>query len=128
MGDRVERVLVEDEGAQPRRRTVRSAGGHGDVISERRSVEVVVRGQMDGIRPIETAVLTYVWHAPPLDASGHPMVLGGVGWQFLRMDTQVQGLGGELKPGTVLMADDLRMLGPSVRWAWDLVQRHRPRG
>ena len=122
-----ERVLVEDEGAQPRRRTVRAWGEHGAVISENRVIEVVVRGQMDGIRPIETAVLTYRWHAPSLDARGLPAG-DGRGWEFISLASWVQGLDGSLKQGSTIWATDLQQIGPSLGWAWDLVQQHRPRG
>jgi hypothetical protein len=106
---------------------MRSAGWHGAVISEQRQVEVVVRGQMDGIRPIETAVLTYRWYAPPLDGRGVP-VRQVRGWEFWSMETQVQGMRGELKPGTTIWAQDLQAVGPALKWAWDLVEQHRPRG
>jgi hypothetical protein len=89
---------------------------HGSVQGEMRRIQVAVRGQMDGIRPIEAVVLTYRWTR----ASG--------GWVFEEMETLVQGLDGTLKPGTVLNSADFHMLGPSLGWAWELGHAHWPRG
>lgn len=92
------------------------SAGHGSVQAELRRIQVAVRGQMDGIRPIEAVVLTYRWVAQ------HPH------WLFEQLETLVQGLGGELKPGTVLSSEEFGMLGPSLGWAWDLATSMRPRG
>lgn len=92
------------------------SGPHGSVQGELRRIQVAVRGQMDGIRPIEAVVLTYRWTR----ASG--------GWVFESLETLVQGLDGSLKPGTVLSAEDFHMLGPSLGWAWELGHQMWPRG
>jgi hypothetical protein len=92
------------------------SGGHGSVQAELRRIQVAVRGQMDGIRPIEAVVLTYRWVAE------HPH------WVFEELQPLVQGLDGALKPGTVLTSEDFSLLGPSLGWAWDMVTAMRPRG
>lgn len=88
---------------------------HGSVQAEVRCFQVAVRGQMDGIRPIEAVVLTYTWSPR-------------IGWVFEGLETLVQGLDGALKPGAVLTNDDFALLGPALGWAWDLVSQMRPRG
>ena len=86
------------------------------VQGEARRIQVPVRGQMDGIRPIEAVVLEYRW----TKASG--------GWVFAGLETLVQGLGGELKVGTPLSAEEWHQLGPSLGWAFEIVHAHWPRG
>jgi len=99
-------------------------GRHGEVQAELRRIQVAVRGQMDGIRPIEAVVLTYRWTPPTEWAGGMEPAC----WTFEGMETLVQGLDGSLKPGTPLSADEWAQLGPSLGWVWDLVHAMRPRG
>lgn len=89
---------------------------HGTVQAELRRIQVAVRGQMDGIRPIEAAVLTFRW-------------TGGEGWIFEELETLVQGMAGELKPGVVIAAEDWPTItDPERAWAAELVRAVRPRG
>lgn len=98
---------------------------HGEVQAELRRIQVSVRGQMDGIRPIEAVVLTYRW-VP--DRAWPDRDVAWSGWVFEELQPLVQGLDGTLKPGTVLSAEDVALLGPSLGWAWALVHALRPRG
>lgn len=97
---------------------------HGEVLGEIRQITVAVRNQMDGIRPIEQATLTYRWF-PAMDRDGQEFPGG---WTFEGMTTTVQGLDGVLKEGTPLSAADWAQLGPALGWVWDLVHAMRPRG
>jgi hypothetical protein len=111
--------IEEQEGVTPEAAAV-AIGPVGDhpnwtVQAELRRIQVAVRGQMDGIRPIEAVVLTYRWTPTR-------------GWRFEGLETLVQGLDGALKPGTPLSSEDFASLGPSLGWAWDLVTQMRPRG
>jgi hypothetical protein len=96
----------------------RDEAAHGERLGEVRFIEVSVRGQMDGIRPIESAVLTYAWNPPVGEAVES--------WTFEGMQTRVQGLDGTLKAGTPLGREEFALLGPALGWAWDLVHAMRP--